>query len=102
MLNSSYWDIEDPTENEVYLLNDMTINRSNKRKIKYKYFCITLNVLTILLIIGLQIVCFLYLYSIINAIEKLNINQINITKSLNYINKTETIIDFICDNYIKC
>ena len=106
MLNSYLYDnecIEDTSyNNEVYLLNDVTSKKKIKRKKQCKYLCFFFQILTILYILGLQIICFLYLNYIIKEIEQLNINNVNITKTINYINKTETIIDFVCDNYIKC
>lgn len=106
MLNSYLYDNEyleeTPYNNEVYLLNDMTINRKLKRKKKCKYLFISIDFFIILSLLVLQVVNFLYIRGIIDSIEQLNINNINITKTINYINKTETIIDFVCNNYLKC
>ena len=56
----------------------------------------------LLTLLGFQLLNFLYIRGIIDSIEHLNINDMNITKTINYINKTETIIDYVCNNYIKC
>ena len=93
---------ENVQASEVYLLNDMTINRKKRHKKKCKYLCFIVLIILVLAILALKIICFIYLNYIVLEIENLNTNQVNITRTLNYVDKFETIIDFLCNNYVKC
>ena len=52
--------------------------------------------------ITLQSLTLVYLVLISNAAHNLNLYNLNVSNANMYINKTEMIIDFICNNYIKC
>lgn len=89
-------------DNEIYLLNNMTINKKKRQRKRFHCLCLFIFAMIILSILFLQIICFLYINSIVLQIENLEINKLNITQTFNYIDKTETIIDYLCKNYVRC
>ena len=93
---------ENNYDNEIYLLNDVTINRKIRQRKRFHCFCLFIFSIIILSILFLQIICFLYINSIVSQIENLEINKLNITQTFDYIDKTETIIDYLCKNYVRC
>ena len=91
---------------EIFAINDMTsfdkVMITNSSTYKSSKFYKTMFIILLFATIVFQVVIYLYVSSLVNNIKKLNLNNINISKSENYLNKTENIIDFICENYVKC
>lgn len=72
----------------------------NKNKIKYCNLNVVFIYIFLFTILVLQSITLNYFIMIGNILEKfsdVNVNEIN-----NYINKTKTIVDYVCINLIKC
>ena len=98
---------EDEVLIENYPFNSFNINNRINKKKKCKvlnlnkiliFFCF----LFLLCILGFQIINYLYMNSIIHIVKEVKISEFNITRTKEYLNKTETIVDFLCYKYIKC
>ena len=89
-------------DNQLYLLNDSTTNRKIRYRRKFMLVCFIFFIILLIAILTLQILCFLYINSIVLQIKNLDINKINITQTFDYIDKTETIIDYLCVHYVRC
>jgi hypothetical protein len=92
-----YENSEDINNNKISDIKDINISKTNIRLYKLNIIC---NYIFLLLIIILQAITLHYFMMVSNILEQLdniNINQINI-----YINKTKTIVDYVCDNLVKC
>lgn len=81
------------------LINETNINTNTKKyKINKGFICIfMLNIITITL-------QSLLLYNSILLEKKVQnkLNSVNISHVNDYINKIETIIDYVCNVYIEC
>ena len=83
-----------------YLINDYNHHNSvNKNVIFYK-INIFFNYLFLIGIISLQGIFLYYFIKLANALEEFK--TINITEVDDYINKTKTIVDYVCENMISC
>ena len=80
------------------LINSDAINPKKNENVYCKYF----NLVVLYLFLFVPIVLnFVYLFVIGVRLDKF-VDNINQTKLLDYLSKTETIIDFICDNENIC
>ena len=80
------------------LINNNAINTKKKKNVYCKHF----NSVILYLFLFVPIVLnFVYLFVIGLRLDQF-VDNINQTKLLHYLSKTETIIDFICDNENIC
>ena len=80
------------------LINNDAINPKKNERVYCKYF----NFVVLYLFLFVPILLnFVYLFVIGVRLDKF-VDNINQTKLLDYLSKTETIIDFICDNENIC
>ena len=83
--------------------NERLIEKPFKPKLFCSHKCTKISAIIVFtILIVLQSLCLIYLVTISNTAQKLNLYNLNTTNVNMYINKTEKIIDYICDNYIKC
>lgn len=76
-------------------------NRIKSKKIDTQCLKITI-IFFIIIMILLQSLSLIYLILISKAAQNLNLYNLNVSNANMYINKTESIIDYVCDNYINC
>lgn len=108
-INSNHYETEYDSQDSIPLdpLNirnrvNKLRNSSNKQKHQKLYWWYVINTIIILLILGCNIVGLIYLSTIAQSLEKFHLQDINTTDAKEYLNKTKTIINYICTNVIKC
>ena len=86
-------------ENDNYNDDDSLIDKKNiKSKIcNLNIIFIYIFLFTILVLQAITLNYFIMIGNILEKFNNVNINEINI-----YIDKTKTIIDYVCSNLIKC
>lgn len=78
--------------------DDLLIDKDNGLKVcSVNIFFIYTILFVILVLQAITLNYFIMIGNILDKFSKVNINEIN-----NYINKTKTIIDYVCSNLIKC
>ncbi len=81
-------------DNDVSLINK---NNSHTNICSVKFFIIYTFLFIILVLQSITLNYFIMIGNILEKFDDVNVNEIN-----NYINKTRTIIDYVCSNLIKC
>lgn len=74
--------------------NNIKLSTTNGMKITIIFF--------IIIMVLLQSLSLIYLILISKAAQNLNLYNLNVSNANMYINKTESIINYVCDKYIKC
>ena len=92
-----YEDNENDNSEETKLLNYQDIYNKNLMLYKINIF---FNYLFFIVIVTLQCIFLYYFIKIGNILD--NFKDINIDDIDNYINKTKTIVNYVCDNLIAC
>jgi len=77
--------------------DSLLLNNINKSKINLNIICIYTFLVIIITLQAITLNYFIMVGNILEQFDDININDINI-----YINKTKTIIDYVCVNLIKC
>ena len=72
----------------------------SKNKINYCNLNLVFIYIFLFTILVLQSITLNYFIMIGNILEKFN--DVNVSEINNYINKTKTIVDYVCNNLIKC
>ncbi len=78
--------------------DESLIDKNNASKLSsVNIFFIYTFLFIILVLQAITLNYFIMIGNILDKFSKVNVNEIN-----NYINKTKTIIDYVCSNLIKC
>lgn len=78
--------------------DESLIDKNNGSKLcNVNIFFIYTFLFVILVLQAITLNYFIMIGNILDKFSKVNVNEIN-----NYINKTKTIIDYVCSNLIKC